>query len=1453
MRMQKQISILLALVLLIGTIFSLPVSARPAEGVVTEIVGNVRVQVLSPTLVRIEVKGAQGFEDRTTFHIVNRTDWEGAAVTRTQNASLTCIATANYQVYLPNDATSLTGVYVTDRHGVQLWKYASLPSASVYLPSPGDPADVWAIADNPRIVPAEWGYNVAGEGAAYPDRNGWDFENNAPDMYVFVPGGDHEQLRKDFTSLTGPSEMLPLSAFGSWDSRWYAYSEETALKQIDDFREKGFPLDNLVIDTDWRVNASTGYAINTALFPDMERFFQRAHEKNVSIMFNDHPEPQGTGDGLSAVEVAYRNLNLRSLLDMGLDIWWYDRNWSVALRSPASGIPKETWGMYLYTWITGDNNKVNRPLIMGNIDGIDNGAFNRAPNLASHRFQIQWTGDIGPSTASLKAEVRNAVRGGAISSLPYVSADIGGHTSDPTRGMYARWTQFGTFSPIYRPHGTHNLERMPWSFGAQAEAIAHEYVDMRYRLLPLYYALSHDNYETGMPLLRRLDFNYPQYVEASADDQYTLGDNILIAPIVDAPDSNVINVPSDWLKTPTGEPGLQGEYYNNNSLTGSPVLTRVDAKLDFNWGTGSPHSSVPSDNFSARWTGTVTMGQDAYLQLIADDGVRLWVDDELVIDSWVASDSGVRYGDQIYAAGSTHSIKIEYYEGSGNANMRLNYLPVMDTENTRTVFIPDGRWIDVWTGEAYEGPRTIEVSHPLETSPMFVRGGTILPLAENMMYTGEKTWENIALDVYPSTQLKGIATLYEDDTKTVAYKEGAFRTTALETSYDKATGKFSVQIDPAQGSFEGPLAFQNRNWKIRVHAPQGWGEMTSASLDGNTVTPVLIEKSADGTPFANQGAALDGDVYEVSLSGNISQKHVLTFGFASPQDEEIPEIVEVPVTRTVKELFPEKSVNLTEMGTYDWAHFGGLVPTTIIKKANVEQRLISDLASSEVPYEFHDNYVAFNWTDGDGLLPMSVNNILGPVSNSNFTLTAKAGPQERSLTLYMGGWKSMASLKVRDNTSGKVDVLNFGNLDSNYYRKVVINYSAEQEGDLYIQYVKTDGTGNITFSAAAVADPINLSQYDPIQREISLDDVSDTIDLTAEGTRDWIHMGYGNASSVNRKKDVQSFLNPPVPISGSFSRSNDWGYTTTPIVWSDGAPTASSTGTRDCVFSSSTGMTFDVPADRQLRELKVYVGAWYTTNQITISDDSGNIPQVYTIESPSSAGGSAKVKVLTIRYKAPEDGQTLHIEFKRITSTGNISFAAATVRDIDETITVNANEPFTFQVRTPLTAKNIKLFNEVNRGIGLRVLTKTVEGDQVVWDVTTALGTGGDNRQLNIFYVDQSGELVDSGQRYQVNVIPAVPEVKSAVFSLDRVERNAPVEMTVITSNTVKKVELFNETGMKMGKLQLSKTNNADGDIVWVYQIAMGTRRTGAVITATGYDAAGTKIEPGASATIDII
>lgn len=120
--------------------------------------------------------------------------------------------------------------------------------------------------------------------------------------------------------------------------------------------------------------------------------------------------------------------------------------------------------------------------------------------------------------------------------------------------------------------------------------------------------------------------------------------------------------------------GLKGEYFNNMTLSGSPVLTRSDAAIDFDWGTGSPAAQIPTSEFSVRWTGQIQPRiSGAYtFTTTGDDGTRLWVNDALVIDAWMVN------GDQSSApislnANQKYNLRMEYWENHGDARARLRW------------------------------------------------------------------------------------------------------------------------------------------------------------------------------------------------------------------------------------------------------------------------------------------------------------------------------------------------------------------------------------------------------------------------------------------------------------------------------------------------------------------------------------------------------------------------------------------------------------------------------------------------------------------------------------------------------------------------------------------------------------------------------------------------------------
>ena len=123
-----------------------------------------------------------------------------------------------------------------------------------------------------------------------------------------------------------------------------------------------------------------------------------------------------------------------------------------------------------------------------------------------------------------------------------------------------------------------------------------------------------------------------------------------------------------------------GEYYNG-STGGSPefgelVLVREDFEINFDWGIGSPDPLVQNDGFQVRWTGTIYAEESGtyYFRAYTDDGLRLFIDEQSVIDEWWDFPATNHYG-QIELDPGLHDLEMEYYENGGDAVALLYWIP----------------------------------------------------------------------------------------------------------------------------------------------------------------------------------------------------------------------------------------------------------------------------------------------------------------------------------------------------------------------------------------------------------------------------------------------------------------------------------------------------------------------------------------------------------------------------------------------------------------------------------------------------------------------------------------------------------------------------------------------------------------------------------------------------------
>ena len=135
-------------------------------------------------------------------------------------------------------------------------------------------------------------------------------------------------------------------------------------------------------------------------------------------------------------------------------------------------------------------------------------------------------------------------------------------------------------------------------------------------------------------------------------------------------------IPTQYLTPPTGGGnGLQAQFFNNMTLSGNPVLTRVDPNLDFNWNGGSPGAGVTSTQWSGRWSGTLTApttGTYAFT-MTSDDGSRLYINNQLVINNWADQALTTAGGSMQLTAGQTYTIRAEYYQDGGASEATLGW------------------------------------------------------------------------------------------------------------------------------------------------------------------------------------------------------------------------------------------------------------------------------------------------------------------------------------------------------------------------------------------------------------------------------------------------------------------------------------------------------------------------------------------------------------------------------------------------------------------------------------------------------------------------------------------------------------------------------------------------------------------------------------------------------------
>ncbi|MFA5076434.1 MAG: PA14 domain-containing protein [Patescibacteria group bacterium] len=185
-----------------------------------------------------------------------------------------------------------------------------------------------------------------------------------------------------------------------------------------------------------------------------------------------------------------------------------------------------------------------------------------------------------------------------------------------------------------------------------------------------YPPVSWDNYRFNTKFILDLPYQNFRYVEGDDIDQFRMAIGDTAQTLFDGTSDN------DLLSYSTGaiinsRQGLKGYYYNGTNFD-TEVFNRIDNQVDFDWKESGPGSVVSSNNFSVRWVGKIKVDNNTTktFYTYSDDGVRLYIDGNLIINDW--SDHGLALNSgSAYLSSGYHNLKLEYYEHDGAALIRL--------------------------------------------------------------------------------------------------------------------------------------------------------------------------------------------------------------------------------------------------------------------------------------------------------------------------------------------------------------------------------------------------------------------------------------------------------------------------------------------------------------------------------------------------------------------------------------------------------------------------------------------------------------------------------------------------------------------------------------------------------------------------------------------------------------
>jgi alpha-glucosidase len=394
--------------------------------------------------------------------------------------------------------------------------------------------------------------------------------------YVFC-GPTPRDVVDRYTELTGRTPMPPLWSLGNQQCR-YSYMDEEEVRWVArGFRERDIPCDVIYLD----IHYMDGYRVftwNNDRFPDPDKLISDLREQGFRVVTIVDPGVKidenypvytsgrekdlycKTREGEEYHNVVWPGLcafpdftnpetrewwgeNHKVLTDAGVAGVWCDMNEPALFVPHVSTLPDDVVHPGGRTgearWHGQIHNTYGSLMACAAREGMlslrpDERPFviTRAGYAGLQRHAMHWTGDNSSWWEHLWMSMPQLQNLG-LSGVAWAGVDIGGFGGDTTGELLARWTEFGVFQPFCRNHTTLGTRRQePWTFGEPYESVCREMIKLRQRLLPYLYTLFEECHRTGAPILRPLLFEYPEdETTYNADDEFLLGDALLVAPI----------------------------------------------------------------------------------------------------------------------------------------------------------------------------------------------------------------------------------------------------------------------------------------------------------------------------------------------------------------------------------------------------------------------------------------------------------------------------------------------------------------------------------------------------------------------------------------------------------------------------------------------------------------------------------------------------------------------------------------------------------------------------------------------------------------------------------------------------------------------------------------------------------------------------------------------------------